>query len=966
MRTSRRSRVAAIAAVAASVVSISAVPARGERYDFSVEGKVTPRGGPSMSAPRLPPVPPLGIAPRVPDVGYTDLYQGVDVVIEAPWRVQVRDASSYVPLLLFVPDARYPDLVNLRDPILGGRAPRVTVPGPLKRTALHLRDVVVDVIEAGRARTVYRERHPGAPSASFEVVDELGARRTRIFDPPTVSADWNEGWHRILRLPVTALGSAAIRAPRSVELEVRFVYDRHYDRDSAPGLRHRKRLRVTLSGDPLPSPGAGWIALDAHHHTVAEYTRKTHPTAPRKAFGSPIEMVKEALYALGMVGARPGDQRLDRDHPAIATDHNTFFSDDDTIMVGPTSAAGVARLAYQPEEDFAGLPPVARAEFERMRATLGEAAGQEVTLKGPKFGHHLLAYRTRHFAGAWHGGCLSATDAIAVVKTLFHFFRNSKDCPRPKLVEDHNDNDLETVLAAMAATPWFPRGFAYASHPMNCDISWTADMLRTSAFDPGRGASAGGRDRFVRDPRRWNTAGPREFVFKGLQVWNLRSTFLIEGKLNFLTDIDFYDLDPFRKGGWRPIRPKASDPDGNESLACDERPRGDPWWELHRGLLAWHRLIREGMQFRLDTEPDVVFIRKVYAVAGTDAHGDFNYETAIPGTFFHDDYHTDWGWTVSNNAFGLVRTYVQLDPNDGRSVVTRALDALARGNSVLTDGPVVSFELDAEPRFHSATLTWRDGGTPFDADGEIGGGPGSVKRVVGAFDGGRTMLVRRGATPHIRYRWSNTPEFGGGPLKLTLSWNSIADREPGRLADLFRPLRAAAEAIGAETEPLSRAVTGTTAVALSALTARVQDPRLGDDEPHRAYTNPVWIVPVDVTCRGGAAGPDGRIPARGVVLTFSFPISMSGQSQAGRLDPIGTDGVSRAVEGMALISSVPGATGWSTTGSPRYTLYTVTNEHSVKPGRFVAYLGDPRDYHGNGLNPLSASVDIASGVCTVR
>jgi hypothetical protein len=52
-------------------------------------------------------------------------------------------------------------------------------------------------------------------------------------------------------------------------------------------------------------------------------------------------MIKEAAYTLGLVETLPEDQRLAERHPILTTDHNTFFSDDDVVKVGPTSQRGV-------------------------------------------------------------------------------------------------------------------------------------------------------------------------------------------------------------------------------------------------------------------------------------------------------------------------------------------------------------------------------------------------------------------------------------------------------------------------------------------------------------------------------------------------------------------------------------------------------------------------------------------------
>jgi hypothetical protein len=302
-----------------------------------------------------------------------------------------------------------------------------------------------------------------------------------------------------------------------------------------------------------------------------------------------------------------------------------------------------------------------------MRAIFGDTAGEEVTLAGSQnwgLGSHLLAYRTRHFSGAWHGGCLAVDDVVSLLKMAFYLITKSRACGRQNDLQDTNVNGWHTVLTGIADSREFPKGFAYAAHPLNSSMSWPEEMIQAGFL--------GSR------PRSISSAPPREFVLKGLQVWNGRSTRFMEGNI-------------------------------------------------------------------------------------------------------------DWGWTVSNSAFGVVRTHVdagQRHPGDSRTTVERALDALSYGNTVITDGPVITFMLDSDLRFDSLTHIWNDNVddlTPgrWNSDGEIGGGPGTDGRSVGAFDGGRTMLVRRGSLDMmIRYRWHNIPEFGGTPVSIQIYRDAVGAPTP--------------------------------------------------------------------------------------------------------------------------------------------------------------------------------------------
>jgi len=70
--------------------------------------------------------------------------------------------------------------------------------------------------------------------------------------------------------------------------------------------------------------------------------------------------------------------------------------------------------------------------------------------------------------------------------------------------------------------------------------------------------------------------------------------------------------------------------------------------------------------------------RKVFISGGSDAHGDFSHSTTVLGD--------------SDNAFGKVRTYVYTETfgEDG------ILDALKNGHSIMTDGPLVIFNITNE------------------------------------------------------------------------------------------------------------------------------------------------------------------------------------------------------------------------------------------------------------------------------
>ncbi|MDD4496763.1 MAG: CehA/McbA family metallohydrolase [Methanosarcinaceae archaeon] len=87
--------------------------------------------------------------------------------------------------------------------------------------------------------------------------------------------------------------------------------------------------------------------------------------------------------------------------------------------------------------------------------------------------------------------------------------------------------------------------------------------------------------------------------------------------------------------------------------------------ELETGLEVWKNLLLSG--------------RNIFILAGNDAHGDFNHKEAL-------------GETSWENAFGKVRTYIYSTPFSKEGV----LEALRNGNSILTEGPVLVFEVEGK------------------------------------------------------------------------------------------------------------------------------------------------------------------------------------------------------------------------------------------------------------------------------
>lgn len=838
----------------------------------------------------------------------TQYQQGGAVNVIADAPWRLAPARTYLPVLVFVPEKG--DL----DPSSWLKLDRARV---LERGA---------AAPSGAGRVIYDDVAGGATLApsGLVVLDELGRPITRAGAPDPrlfAHADLDTpGRYAILRLPRDAFGVAPVPArdeERFVEVDVEWTKRRRF-----LGLltttrtgRTRKVLRVVFAAAPRPHlPGSG-AYFDAHLHTVAEWTHTDSfdLMAPRKNFGGPIPMVQECALALGLTDAF--DAARGR---VITTDHAWAFyargPQDDTIKqrppFGPTSVAASA----------------GRTEWQRMNELFGLTSGEEVAVHSPgqggnfffgltlPLGSHLLKYRGEHLDGPWHGGS-------ALARTLGD--------PAP-------DVDLGQVLDTLATANRAEnaRAALYAAHPMSDSMGWTP-----AHYDVA----------FERDPARRVDRGVHAeqtgFVMKGLQLWN--------------GDGDKRSLDPQRID-WSEVNPWAD----------ADFVRGHADWdgELTAGLVQWHGDVSRLLEYELQGRPGVRFPRKVFIAAGNDAHGDFN----ITESRFAAIVDLRSTYKVNSRAFGRVLTYAAGDDQRGAaSPEERAFEAFIDGQSVLTDGPLVTFAVDAEARFEGATLRWTDAAPAArDRDGRIGGG--------GAFDGEGTALVRRSGTgTRLRYRYTSTDEFG--PVThLSIYRTSAGDPNPVGTKPSGAPMlsaRGRLAATGADQDleegldPLEEGlVTAPTALHLGAFTG---DPATMGAGASRALTNPVWCVPYDLDVTVDRTEVDaagrGSIPPGALHVRLTFDMSLTPRPlglELKALDASGasTDGTIGPIDQLAPASG----SGWSDRGGVKDCVHEVVNARSIPLdlGRyptpadvtFVVYTYTPvQDAFGNDLHRVATT-----------
>ncbi len=776
---------------------------------------------------------------------------------------------------------------------------------------------------AGTTTTVFEDVHGAQTTrapAGTQVCDDEGQVQPslRIFNHQDLDLP---GRSTVIRLPRDAFGVASTPAAD----EARFVVARAewssrrkflfvFSR-TATGTAE-KVLRVGFPKAPRASLSSEGRYFDAHVHTMAEWYQDDSFSllAPRKAWGGPIPMLKEVALSLGLTDALDATQGR-----VVTTDHNCYYNsqnaDKDSLKNRPPF--GPTSLASSG----------GKGEFERMGELFGATRGEEISFSAPQnivaflnlpIGAHVLAYRAGHFEGPWHGGS-------GFARTLGDPFKNVE--LTDILEQLTRQNRAENRRAAF-----------YGAHPWQGSNMW-----KSANFD-----EAFELDATKRDDRSVHVEGDA-FASKGLQVWN--------GEFG-------RHVLPTSQIDWEKQNPWAD----------ATFTRGNPDWDgdLVKATGEWHGLLAKLMAFETKARPGVRFPRKVFINAGTDAHGDFNMTEDRMATIV--GLKSTFG--VDGNAFGKVLTYALGEGKPGATADARAFEGLVDGNSVLTDGPLVRFSVDAEDRFDGESLRWTEtAAVASDLDGRIGGG--------GTFDGQGTALVRRNST-HVRlsYRHASTSEGGGDVKRIAILRTSVNDANPNTKKKNGAPTLAergslavgpagqdASEALNEAEEGL---VSTTTALQLYGYTATSIDD-LGADGG-RCLTNPVYAVPFDVTVTVGETTTDaqgnGSIAPGALKVRFDFDMSMTRKAYAVELKALDSTGASheKAIGPIDTLAPAAGD-GWSDNGPVKDCRFEVTNTAAIPVNldrfpsatqvTFVVYFYEaPQDAFGNELNRPATTFDV--------
>ncbi|MBL4844635.1 MAG: S8 family serine peptidase [Planctomycetes bacterium] len=782
---------------------------------------------------------------------------------------------------------------------------------------------------------VYHDSYGAAPvnaPPGMEIATEMGVIRSTDLDLFSDNELDMNGRHEILRIPRDALGAAASPAQgitKYVDVEVEWESQRvvlWLFRKTRSGDT-KSVLRVHFAADEMPSLPGDNHYHDVHNHTIAEwyFGSALDIFAPRKAYGGPLQMVFESAYAMGFITDATQAAAYER---IITTDHSSFNN-----RTTPAPDGADHRPPFGPQSPSA---QPGMTQLEAYRAIFGRTAGEEIAFKqdiplpripfvnkilnmlpGIPLGAHMLVYESDHIEGPWHGGgWLKSPGNPNIDVNLF-----------PTL------NDLAKNRQGSQSG-----SFAYAAHPFSGQ-GWNDSNLRLGfGLDPQNRTEDAVHDQ------------SKEFILKGVEFFNGRGTRSLP-----TSQIDFNNLNPW------------IDPDFQ---------RGEADWDkgLWDGVTIWQKALADTLSYSFTNDPDVRLIRKIYHAGGSDAHGDFNFSTGRAATPLN----LQATFNVGDEAWYKVRTYCFGETKQGATLEERWFAAYRDGNSVVSDGPLVTFELDTQPQFDSRSMTWHAGAASFEnTDGRIGG--------AGAYDGGHTALVEKGSlSPYFRYRYSSNEEFG--PVASILLYkteagavNPVRNRPSGFLGmSSYDQITGVNEfALSGKDTWLHHAfdgskegpVTKATAFTLGAYTGGNPDQAdLGPDS-FRCWTNPIFAVPYEVVIDPPQVDlVAGVIPAGTLRVTFRFDISMDPGSYRIHLkaiDATGTSSSSTTAPETALVAL--SGSGWSDQPGIKSSEITLTNADAIPLGgeeypsasgetSFVVYwLDAPRDYAGNTLNSIAKS-----------
>jgi hypothetical protein len=323
---------------------------------------------------------------------------------------------------------------------------------------------------------------------------------------------------------------------------------------------------------------------------------------------------------------------------------------------------------------------------------------------------------------------------------------------------------LGEALARVAAAG----GFAYAAHP----------------FDPISPILRGGNwdldfDFMDREGKGLNPG------LVGLEPWNRATTVTADDA-----------RDPY-------CIQRDRDPD-----TCFHRDaEADQYSRLERGIdLGWRPLLRKALSASSSDADSPAF--KVFLAAGSDAHGDLDFEATMDAVDFSRPLRGITGY-AEDNALGKISTVVHC-PNGMGPRGEEVLRALRDGRSVLSNGPLLI--------------------AGFDRDGN-----GSLGDPADILPGGHVVFNAQSLQP-LQLLWVSSEEFGPLVSIRLIVGSAMGEAEPQEIPIPVGKSLASGSLHALDVTAHLEKLGG----AWGTLRLEVRT-RNGAEEEFRCYTNPLWV-----------------------------------------------------------------------------------------------------------------------------
>ncbi|MGD0325161.1 MAG: hypothetical protein ABSD45_15645 [Terriglobia bacterium] len=229
---------------------------------------------------------------------------------------------------------------------------------------------------------------------------------------------------------------------------------------------------------------------------------------------------------------------------------------------------------------------------------------------------------------------------------------------------------------------------------------------------------------------------------------------------------------------------------------------------LEKGIeLAWRPLLQRGLQASGDSMHAPGF--KVFLAAGSDAHGDFNYEATLDVVDFLGKPSRGLSGYAEDNALGKISTVVYAPEGMGPKG-ENILGALKSGRSVLSNGPLLIAGLE------------RNSQGSLGDSGDVGIGD--------------SLAVSLGHLPPLQLAWVSSAEFGPIESIRLIVGSQEGESQPQEIPVPASRRMASGGLIPVDLRPFlgkNRGIWGY--IRLEART------RNATGEEFRCYTNPVWL-----------------------------------------------------------------------------------------------------------------------------